>query len=418
MRRDRTGWHRRGARWCAVLLFACRAAVGAAETPADCIAPLAYHALDAREVGADGNGTAALGNYERISPDGRFVLRSYSGARLGQVSLVELPAEAGGPIRAHPTPLSNEAFPVQGSWRYLVDVNGEHYRFAEVLRAGRHARPLFRAGMTGFYAAASELSSPGPDAAPGAADDAGPVIRIRSLSWPQDADPDSQGVGPLQVATIEVRDDGREARLVHSSGPQFICDGRAAIDGNAYALPMISVDGTEFSAVPQAPRVGAPSMRVYRLAPAPGASTPSCDLVADLGRTASKAVFGFARADAPSWLVYSDLGSVYLHDRALGQAFRLDRARDRVLASAFPGLTRDGRVIYGASWQDCDDLARCPRQAGYVVVDPYQSQAWRAYWQARGEAPPKACITRAEVARERRRFADQHGLAGVGQSPP
>lgn len=405
----------RGAHWLAALLLAGASAAGATEAAADCIAPLAYHALDVREFGADADGTAALGTYERISPDGRFVLRSYSGAQLGQVSLVELPAEPGGPVRAHPTPLSNEAFPVQGSWRYLVDVNGEHYRFAEVLRDGRRARPLFRGGMTGFYAAASELP---PTAAADASTGGGALVRIRSLSWPQDADPDRQGVGPLQVATIEVRDDGRQARLVRTLGPRFICDGRVAIDGNAYALPMLSVDGSEFSAIPQAPRVGAPSMRVYRLAPRPGAGAPSCDLDADLGRTVSKAVFGFARPDAAAWLVYSDLGSVYLHDRALGQGFRLDRARDRVQASAFPGLTRDGRVIYGASWQDCDDRARCPRQAGYVVVDPYQSQAWRAHWQARGQAPPKACITRAEVARERRRFAEQHGLDGVGQSRP
>lgn len=394
----RTCLRARAAGWLAALLLAGAPAAAAPEAADDCIAPLAYHALDARAVGTDANGTAALGTYERISPDGRFVLRSYSGARLGQVSLIELPPGAGGPIRVHATGLSNEAFPVQGSWRYLVDVNGEHYRFAEVLRAGRRARPLFRGGMTGFYAAASELAPAG---------DADAPIRIRSLSWPQDADPDRQGTGPLQVATIEVRDDGRQARLVRTLGPQFICDGRVAVDGNAYALPMLSVDGTEFSAVPQAPRVGAPSMRIYRFA-------PSCELVADLGLTVGKSVFGFARPDAPALLVYSDLGSIYLHDRALGQTFRLDRARDRVLASAFPGLTRDGRVIYGASWQDCDDLARCPRQAGYVVVDPYQSQDWRAYWQARGQAPPKACITRAEVERERRRFADRHGLT-VGQ---
>lgn len=397
-----------GALGLAALLLA-RGPVAAATAPTDCIAPLTYHALDVRDVGANADGSAALGSYERISPDGRFVLRSYSGARLGQVSLIELPAEAGGPIRVHVTALSNEAFPVQGSWRYLVDVNGEHYRFAEVLRAGRSAHPLFRGGMTGFYAAASELALNAP-----AASGEDELVRIRSLSWPQDADPERQGTGPLQVATIEVHDDGKQARVVRTLGPRFICDGRVAVDGNAYALPMLSVDGAEFSAVPQAPRVGVPSMRVYRLGDTGATDTPACALVADLGRTVSKAVFGFERPDAPAWLVYSDLGSVYVYDRALGRSFRLDRARDRVLASAFPGLTRDGRVIYGASWQDCDDLARCPRQAGYVVVDPYQSQAWRAYWRERGQAPPRACITRAEVARERHRFADRHGLA-VGQ---
>lgn len=390
-----------------VILPAVAATGAAAEVGSgvDCIEPLTYFALDAGVVGADARGVAALGTYERISPDGRFILRSYSGARLGKVSLIELPAAAGGALQAHATPLSNEAFPVQGSWRYLVDVNGEHYRFSDVLRRGVQARPLFRGGMTGFYAAASEL-------APDAADpEASSLIRIRSLSWPQGADPDTQGEGPLQVATIEVRDDGREARLLRTLGPNFICDGRRAIDGNAYALPMLSVDGREFSAVPQAPRQGAPSMRVYGLDPGPDGAAAACDLRADLGVTVSKAVFGFPGAGAPPLLVYSDLGSVYVHDRALGRSFRLDHGRQRVLASAFPGLTRDGRVIYGATWRDCADTGRCPEQSGYVVADPYQSRAWQDHWRQAGRPAPRACITRQEVQAERARFARQHGLA-------
>lgn len=392
-----------------VALLAAGAVLGAPsgglEAPGDCIEPLSYFALDARMVGADAHGVAALGSYERISPDGRFILRSYSGARLGKVSLIELPAEAGGALQAHATPLSNEAFPVQGSWRYLVDVNGDHYRLADVLRLGTQARPLFRGGLTGFYAAASELA---PEAS---GDGEAPVIRIRSLSWPQDANPDSQGEGPLQVATIEVRDDGREARLLRTLGPRFICDGRVAVDGNAYALPMLSVDGSEFSAVPQAPRVGTPSMRVYRLGPDFDARAAGCELEADLGRTVSKAVFGFPRDDGPAWLTYSDLGHVYVHDRVLGRSFRLDHGRHRVLASAFPGLTRDGRVIYGATWRDCAEPARCPQQSGYVVIDPYQSRAWRDYWREAGRPAPRACITRQQVRAERTRLARRHGLA-------
>jgi hypothetical protein len=135
-----------------------------------------------------GKTTVALGAYERVSPDGRFVLRSFSGARLGEVSLIELSAQ-GQVIRAIPTPLKNEAFPVQGSWRYLVDTNGDHYTFESIVRvfpernpnerrtiselANRKImqnaltnapqRPVFRGGMDGFYAAASELPSSKPD---------------------------------------------------------------------------------------------------------------------------------------------------------------------------------------------------------------------------------------------------------------
>ena len=396
--------------WCRAAL-ACLAGLPAAtlastaqEASGDtCIAPQTYLPLDAQEVGADTQGVAALGTYERISPDGRFILRSYSGTQLGKVSLMELPAGSSGPVKAYRTPFSNEAFPVQGSWRYLVDVTGEHYRFGDVLRLQTQARPLFRAGMTGFYAAASEL-------APDPAQPAGGPIHIRSLSWPQNADSDSQGVGPLQIATIGVQDDGRSARLVSNTGPRFICGGRTAIDGNVYALPMLSVDGSEFSAIPQAPRQGRPSMRVYRLAALPDATEHPCEPRADLGDSPGKAVFGFPRERGAAWLTYSDFGHVFVHDADLGRSARLQHARHRVLVTAFPGLTRDGRVIYGATWHDCADAKACPKQAGYVVVDPYQSETYRQLWRDAGRMPPRRCITEQAVRAERERFARLHGL--------
>ncbi|MDR0478931.1 MAG: hypothetical protein LBH31_03820 [Burkholderiaceae bacterium] len=381
------------------------ATASAPAAPDTCIAPITYLPLDPAQVGADSNGAAALGTYERISPDGRFILRSYSGARLGQVSLIELPAQGSGPIRAYRTPFSNEAFPVQRTWRYLVDVNGDHYRFAQVLHEQTHAKPLFRAGMTGFYAVASEMA-PDPSQ-PG-------LIFIRSISWPQSANPnDDQGVGPLQAQTIAVRDDGVQARVVKSTGAQYICTQRDAIDGNVYALPMLSINGREFSSIPQVPRQGQPSMRVYGLADQPMAKNHPCDLRADLGIMPAKAVFGFPPADgAPARLVYSDLGNVYVYDRALKTTFRLDHAKDRVLASAFPGLTRDGRVIYAATWHDCPDAdaAACPERAGYVVIDPYQATSYRQYWQAKNQTPPKACITAGEVVSQRTAFAHQQGI--------
>ena len=379
------------------------AAASAPATPDACIAPITYLPLDPAQVGANDNGTAALGTYERISPDGRFILRSFSGSRLGRVSLMELPAQGSGPIRAYRTPFSNEAFPVQGTWRYLVDVNGDHYHFAQVLREQTRAKPLFRAGMTGFYAVASEMPAAG---------DSG-LIAIRSISWPQGNSPnDDQGVGPLQVQTVMVRDDGAQARVVESTSPQYICTQRNATDGSVYALPMLAIDGRELSAIPQVPRRGAPSMRVYGLAEQPMSKSHPCDLRADLGFMPAKAVFGFPPADGgAARLVYSDVGNVYVYDRALKATFRLDHTKDRVLASAFPGLTRDGRVIYAATWHDCANATACPERAGYVVIDPYQAASYRQYWQAQGKAPPKACITQSQVAEQRAAFARRHGIA-------
>lgn len=393
-------------------------AVSPAAPASACIAPISYLPLDAQVVGANAEGVAVLGGYERISPDGRFVLRSYSGGRLGQVSLIELPAIGAGPIVSHPTPLTNEAFPVQGTWRYLVDVNGEHYRFAEVLQKGRSAQPLFKGGMNGFYAVAAEMADPSATLAPTEQDGdtvLAPVaeaqdVYVRSLSWPQGASADTQGTGPLQLQTLHIRDDGRQARVVATSSRHFICSNRIATDGSVFALPMLSVDGRELSAIPQAPAQGQPSMRVYSLAADPMATNHPCQLKLDLGQTVSKSVFGFTDGGEPAWLTWSDVGSVYVYDRSQQQSFRLDRARDHVVASAFPGLTRDGRVIYAATWRTCPDRSSCPKKTGYVVVDPYQNSEYRAYWQAKGEPAPKRCITQQEVQEERTRFAAQHGL--------
>ena len=128
------------------------------QTDEACIPALSYLPLDARQVGRDSHGNAALGTYERISPDGRFILRSYSGAQVGKVTLMELPSAVASSIRLYRTPFSNEAFPVQGTWRYLIDVSGEHYRFLDIVRSQADANPLFKGGMTGVYAAASEMS--------------------------------------------------------------------------------------------------------------------------------------------------------------------------------------------------------------------------------------------------------------------
>lgn len=378
-------------------------AVDQAAAPA-CIPAVTYISLDGATVGLDSNGVPALGTYERISPDGRFVLRSYSGALLGEVSLVELPPDvSSGRMRALRTPLSNEAFPVQGSWRYIVDVDGRHFRLRDLLRSQQRAVPLFQGGMRGFYAAASELdASVAPDPS---------LIWIRSMSWPQ-GDRSGQGTGPLQVRTIGVRDTGERAEVVADTGAQFICGTREATDGGVYTLPMISVDGKEFTAIPINPRAGQPSMRVYGLSPAvPGAQHP-CEPRLDLMATPGKAVFAFPGRPS-AMLAYTDNASVYFVDRREAlrdQVFRIEDERTQVLASAFPGFTRDGRIVFGATWKDCPASGACANRSGYVVADPYQNADYRQQLRRFGLQADKACITAEEVRSERQRFAEAWGL--------
>lgn len=386
----------------AILLMNVSAALAAPDE--ECIAPVSYLPLSADVVGNDARGVPSLGTYERISPDGRFVLRSYSGERLGQVSLIELPVDPLDPIKVFRTPLRNEAFPVQGTWRFLVDVDGRHFRFRDVWALQQQAHAVFQGGMRGFYAAASEL-----DGVPGAPS----LIWIRSMSWPQ-GDRAGQGTGPLQVRTIGVREAQGTFDVVTDTGPQFVCGARHAVDGGVYTLPMLSVDGREFSAIPINPRQGQPSMRVYGLSPGIPGSEHACDLRMDLKAQPGKAVFAFAGKASAAMLAYTDNASVYFVDRRAplqDQVFRVDDHHTQVLASAFPGFTRDGRIVFGATWKLCRAPGTCQEQAGYVVADPYQNADYRQQLLRVGLLPERACVTRSDVLRERQRFAAERGLS-------
>lgn len=371
-----------------------------------CIAPSTFVELGADVAGTStdsaGQARVALGMYERISPDGRYVLRSFSGRKLGDVSLLELPAFEGQVLAGYPTPLSNEAFPVQGTWRYLVSISGQHYRFADVLRQGAQAKPLFKGGMTGFYAVASEL----PGSHPG-------EIRIRSVSWPNaSGNSDQQGIGALAARTLTV--DTAKHRITADSGVQYLCRHRAAEDGSMYALPMISVDGKEYAAMPQMPVKGTSTMRIFGF----GNSDGGCELHETFQHSSGKTIFGFPQRDGSgSDVAYEYRGQIWWYSRALKQAFNLAPppkvAGENLLASAFPGITRDGRVIYASTLRHCDgNNQNCTQKVGYTIADPYQSKAFQAFRQAHPEQAKHlpTCIRRSDVLKERAAFAELHGL--------
>jgi hypothetical protein len=396
------------------LIFNCTATDLSSKNPASdqCIAANTFVPLPATLAGLQndsyGKTTVALGSYERISPDGRFVLRSYSGARLGEVSVIELSAQ-GQAVAAYATPLSNEAFPVQGSWRYLVDINGDHYTLASILRhpSVARAKPVLRGGMTGFYAAAAEL-------VPSSADPAG-VVRIRSMSWPNaNASADSQGEGALVARTLSI--DAATHRIVGDSGFTSLCTQRVREDGPLYALPMISVDGQEFAALPQTPVQGEQTMRIFSF----GRDGKSCEPQSAFSFSSGKMIFGFPSASAPADVAYEYQSQVWWVHRGagMGQGRPFNIApydanpRATLLVSAFPGITQDGRVVYGATRKDCptDANQACTETAGYVIADPYQSNAYLQFLQQHKGPARRQCITHGDVARERAVFAKRHGL--------
>lgn len=374
---------------CASIAFA--SATTQMQSKDDCIPAHQFIELLPEKVGGYtndyGERTAPLGMYMRVSPDGRYILRSFSGAKLGDVTLIELPdphlrltpEQQATRVEFHPTPLENEAFPVQGSWRYLVNPNGEHYRFEDIVRLHKKAQPVFKGGMTGFYAAAAELpvSNNAKDTN---------TIRIRSMSWPNaDGDDDTQGVGNLYAQTITV--DTQTHRVVDSGDSVRLCDERVAKDGSLFALPMISTDGLEFSALPQKLSAqGTPTMHIYRF----GASGGGCALADAFKAQSGKTIFGYANGTQAAPLAYEFDSQIWWYERDSRTPYLLapqwedigvkltkkQRAKTSLLANGFPGITRDGRVIYGAKIRYCATRP-CRERVGIVITDPYQSASWR-----------------------------------------
>jgi hypothetical protein len=407
-----------------------------------CIPQNQFIALDPTLAGVNDDNQVALGAYERISPDGRYVLRSFSGKNLSAVSLVELPGppsltSISGQVsrqRIYSTPFSNEAFPVQGSWRYLVDTNGDHYTFNSILGSkysinnqniGKNS-PAFSGGMSGFYAAASEVGGSYP------LRDSQPIV-VRSLSWPNanasgSVAENRQGEGMLTARTITVDKavDTQKERVIADTNRINLCLNRLGEDGTMYALPMISVDGREFAALPQNPIAGVPTMRIFGF----GADGKQCEPSGQFTLQSGKVIFGFSnKAKKHADLAYEYRGQVWWVQRdssiqplpplnlapwedpaVAAKASKTNPAYKDVTASAFPGFSRDGRVIYAATWKRCvSALERdCAQEGGYVVSDPYQSNAYQNQWLQAKAVAPKSCITVQDVATERAAFSAFH----------
>ena len=162
-----------------------------------------------------------------------------------------------------------------------------------------------------------------------------------------------------------------------------------------------------------------------------GADGKQCLPEQQFASPAGKVTFGFPAktvvgtgAPALANLVYEYRSQVWWYDSASATALNLAPVEDqpveltvpyrrKIMASAFPGLTRDGRVIYAATWQLCKGSV-CVDEGGYVASDPYQSNAYQQLF-ARQVLPGSTgqrqrCITSGEVLQERADFATFHGI--------
>jgi len=330
---------------------------------AECVPAHEYYPFNPSWAPKNDHGDIVLGMYSRVSPDGRYVLRSFSGEGLTQVTLMELKKDSNGKnfVTPHNTPLKNEAFPVMGTWRYLVDVDGDHYKLSDIVNFQKNAKKQFTGGIKGFYTVAAEL--------PGGSTS---EHQIRSLSWPN-ASSDSQGVGQLSNQIIKAKKNGSNYSKIDSSSVFYMCNNLRSTDGQTMSLPMLSPNGMEFASMPQNPKDGKMSMRIYSIGP----DNKSCEKTDDLRLIVAKIIFSYEESNKfalfySSGSVSSRGNGVSFFDRISKNIFTLSDPNKRVFADSFPGFTKDGRIVYGAKWEECDNSG-CKDQAGYVVSDPYQS---------------------------------------------
>lgn len=384
------------------LIWLLTLATASASFAQNCIPAHEYIPFAGKAALKNREGNFTLGTYQRISPDGRYILRSLSGDQLSRVTLIELTQNTEGKkvAIAHETAFSNEAFPVQGSWRYLVDIDGSHYALSEVLKNGKKAKRAFNGGMIGFYAAAAEVPQSDPTKS-----------IIRSLSWPNS---DNNPVpGELQVKEVFLSQAAgdTEFKKQSESSSRVVCRNLKDTEGTEFTSPMISIDGLEFSAIPQNPKDRVVSTRIYKLL----GNGRDCEKVDDLRIVTGKALFGFPLNGGKAPLIMMSSLSVYdeesatyrpanglhLFDRDFKKFFFIGDRHKFVAPDAFPGMAADGRIIYAAAWKDCTKdpatgAQKCESNAGYVVTDPYQSEDIMAFRKANPELTKnmKKCITR------------------------
>ena len=359
---------------------------------AACVPAHEYYPFDGKWVTKNSDGDIELGMYARISPDGKYVLRSYSGKGLSNVTLMELVKDQKNSVKPFETPMKNEAFPVQGSWRYLVDVNGDHYKLTDILKKQKKADKQFKGGISGFYTVAAELAGSTANS-----------HKIRSLSWPTDANETNQGVGVLSNRVITASLDSKGSSTLTDKGSiNYMCANLRGTDGQIMSLPMISMDGSEFASKPQNPRNSEPSIRIYKF----GEDNKTCENVLDLKIDVSKVTFSTPEQGMLLFYASGSLGSngngVYFFDRKVNKTFTLSDEAKKVKADSYPGFTRDGRIVYGALWEECTEKS-CVKKGGYVVSDPYQSKDVKDFKIANPNLAKsfKECITDEDIKASR-----------------
>lgn len=347
------------------------------------------------------------GQYQRVSPDGRYILRSDSGSHLGSVTLLEIRQNASqGNLEAYAylTPLANEAFALLSTFRFVVNVNGEHHKIKEIKNNGKGSAPFFKAGESGWYAASTELKGGNQNA-----------FKIRSIAWPNNSTSSGfnrgsdMGKGILYMSETDMALENGKYK-VKKENRYKLCENLNPTEGNIYFQPMISPSGQYLSAMPVSPKDGEVTMRIYKIL-----NSGRCEKVDDLGKVSQKAALGLETDNQLPPVMWAGpslfhdpktnlpVTGLYVRDSELKLNFYLGNSKKPFQPVGFPNMTRDGRIVVSATWINCNASATgkeiCKDSRGIVRLDPNQSEDVLKYRSQQGKPVTafKKCITAAEV---------------------
>ncbi len=348
----------------------------------------------------------STGQYQRVSPDGRYILRSDS-THLGSVTLLEIKKSSSKnqlEAYAYKTPLANEAFALLSTFRFIVNVNGEHHKISDIRSNEKNSRPYFKAGESGWYAASTEL--------PNGTDNA---FKIRSIAWPNNNASagfnrgSDMGKGILHMSETDMVKEGGSYKIKNNK--RFVlCENLEKSEGKIFFQPMISPSGQFLSAMPTNPKDSQPTMRIYKIL-----DSGRCEKVDDLGQVSQKAALGLeSNGQLPPvmWagpILVSDnktnspANGLYVRDPELGLNFYLGDDKKSFQPVGFPNMTKDGRVVVSATWKNCALSTAgkevCSDSRGIVRLDPNQSADVLKYKSKGSKSASwfKKCITSADV---------------------
>lgn len=319
-----------------------------------------------------------IGVYHRVHPSGNYVIasRAMEGNSENRVAVIDLsnPEQP----RAIETPLIDEAYPIEGRWKYIASPRNNRWNSSNTTGSGMRYYPF--EGATGVLEAGREaqyvMNDPDHDQwyhssaeLPGSTDQ---NFQFRTMLYGE----------RYRDYTISTNANG-EVTTTHTE-TRSACQN---LTGHL-SSPILSKDGTEVAA-----NVGSSTV-IYRI----NRADATCELVDDVGFYTSKVSFSYPNPPSKGQIAFQGnhtvmvdgipqpMTGIFIYDR--------DTRTTRKISSnegnpSYPGFTQDGRVIY---------MDRSNRKI--ITVDPTQLNADGSLIRN-----PRTCIQRegtATTGRERR----------------